>query len=77
MKVGLQDINGKELESGQHIIIYDKLYNEVAVEGILKYLPGAFMIYRKDGSHKLLLYWYIRDDEVENARERYDIDIIE
>ena len=76
MKVELKDINGIELQNGQHIIIYDKLDNKVAVEGVIKYVPGAFIIYPKDGSHKLLLYWYIRDDEVENTRERYDIDVI-
>jgi len=76
MKVGLKDINGIELQDGQHIKIFDKRDNEYKVEGVIKYVPAAFMIYPDDGSHQLLLYWYVRNDIVENSLERYEIEII-
>ncbi len=80
MKVGLKDINGKELQDGQRIRIFDKQEHGYVVKGIIKYLPAAFMIYPDDGSHQLLLYWYVREDKIEDemiARERYEIEIFE
>lgn len=80
MKVGLKDINNKELEDGQHIEIYDKSDDRIVVKGIIKYTPGAFVIYPDDGSHQLLLFWYVRKDKFKDdemsARERYEIEIL-
>lgn len=80
MEVGLKDINGVELQDGQHIRIFDKQDNKYVIKGIIKYLPAAFMIYPDDGSHQLLLYWYVRESKTDvdetTARERYEIEIL-
>ncbi|MDD4779166.1 MAG: hypothetical protein PHT02_00990 [Tissierellia bacterium] len=76
MKVGLKDINGVELKHGQSIRIFDKEDGyRMVVDGIINYVPAAFIIHPKDGSHDLLLYWYLRNDEIIDVTERYDIEI--
>lgn len=69
-KVGIKDVNEIDLEHGQTIVIRCKETDEVDVEGVLKYVPGAFMIER-EGTYDVLLYHYTENSALFEVRPTY------